>query len=430
MTDNRTDIAAALHYQMLLQLFMYSVGVMLLTPEERNPSIFDQRLAWDEYCRRHELRGTLQRRLRMSKKSFDKLLEMVEKDLHVNFSQADKRGGPILPALCLFCTLRWLSGGSYLDITDVVGISKSSFYRVIWKTITAICKCSELALNFPKTVEQVKEAAAGFASISTEQAIINCCGACDGYLLRIKVPNRSEVKNVRSFFSGHYQCYGVNIQAVADHNSRFIFFAFAAPGVTGDRDAMKQCSLHDLVEGLPRGYCVIGDAAYAPTEHMVPVYQGLDKTNKKYDNFNFYASQLRIRVEMAFGMMQAKWGILQRPLCVSVKNMLWLVQAIARLHNYCINERLLSKEGDLNRRDPTAGTSTGYVPTVPHNRDGDPVRLDGAFEGSVDGQSFLREWMADRVERKQLSRPGKDRSSIKRRRVGDEEPTGDEVTVP
>jgi DDE superfamily endonuclease len=183
---------------------------------------------------------------------------------------------------------------------------------------------------------------------------------------------------------------------------RFVHFAFAAPGVTGDREAIKQCSLYALVEALPVGICVIGDAAYQPTEHMVPVYQGADKLLPKYDNFNFFASQCRIRVEMAFGMWQGKWGILQRPLSCSMANMLWLSQATARLHNYCINERLAE---DKSSFDPDTSVPH-YIPSVPHNADGDPVRLQHAFEGANEGQSFLHEWMAARVSRKQLQRPG------------------------
>ena len=60
------------------------------------------------------------------------------------------------------------------------------------------------------------------------------------------------------------------------------------------------------------------------------------------DNFNFFASQLRIRIEMAFGLMVKKWGILARPLTIKLKNVKRLMIAIARLHNYCIDERLAS----------------------------------------------------------------------------------------
>ena len=42
------------------------------------------------------------------------------------------------------------------------------------------------------------------------------------------------VGNVQSFFSGHCQCCGVNIQAAVDHHSRFTCVVFVAPGVTQD----------------------------------------------------------------------------------------------------------------------------------------------------------------------------------------------------
>ena len=169
----------------------------------------------------------------MSKESFDKLLEYVRQDLIVNETMANCRGGPIIPEMCLYCTIRYLAGGSYLDICDVAGISKSSFYRVIWKTVTAINESHELAIKFPQTQKDILQAMAGFASISRDCAINNCVGVIDGYLLRIKVPSKEEAGNVRSYFSGHYQCYGINIlQAVADHKSRFTCLEFAAPGVS------------------------------------------------------------------------------------------------------------------------------------------------------------------------------------------------------
>jgi hypothetical protein len=38
------------------------------------------------------------------------------------------------------------------------------------------------------------------------------------------------VGNVCSYFSGHYQHYSLNIQAVTDHFGHFIFMAITAPG--------------------------------------------------------------------------------------------------------------------------------------------------------------------------------------------------------
>lgn len=57
------------------------------------------------------------------------------------------------------------------------------------------------------------------------------------------------------------------------------------------------------------------------------------------DAFNFYLSQLRIRIEQAFGMLVNKWRVFSSPLNLNINNVHTLVKASMRLHNYCINER-------------------------------------------------------------------------------------------
>jgi len=69
---------------------------------------------------------------------------------------------------------------------------------------------------------------------------------------------------------------------------------------------------------LPAGYVCIADCAYQPTEHFVPIFGGNLALKKDNDNFNFFALQLQIRIEMAFGIMTQKWGILQCPLTNSL----------------------------------------------------------------------------------------------------------------
>lgn len=158
-----------------------------------------------------------------------------------------------------------------------------------------------------------------------------------------------------------------------------------------------------MIEALPPGVCAIGDAAHDPTEHMVPVYYGVDRRKPLFDNFNFYASQLCIRVEMAFGMMTRKWGVLQRPCTVNLSNATKMVQAIARLHNYVIAERLLEC-GTEQEEGPRRG-QISYLVSVPEDENGNPVRLDALFTGSFECHSELRQRMAERVGRLQLTRP-------------------------
>jgi DDE superfamily endonuclease len=86
------------------------------------------------------------------------------------------------------------------------------------------------------------------------------------------------------FFSGHYKCYGLYIQAVCDHNSRFTYFAVAAPGSSSDREALLDTNLPAMMEKVPDGFALIGDPAYEATEKMVPIYYGISELNPETDN--------------------------------------------------------------------------------------------------------------------------------------------------
>jgi hypothetical protein len=117
--------------------------------------------------------------------------------------------------------LRYLAGGSYSDIRFFTSVSTALLYRIIWKCIDAINACPELIIKCPTTNDEVIEAARRFQTISTQGCIWNCVSVVDGYHLQIVTPSKNEVGNVRSFFLGHYQTYGLNIQAACDHHCHF-----------------------------------------------------------------------------------------------------------------------------------------------------------------------------------------------------------------
>ena len=223
-------------------------------------------------------------------------------------------------------------------------MSVTLFYTIVWRTIDAVNATIKIA--FPKSAEECALAAAGFEKVSYNGVIKNCVGAVDGYLLAIQTPPKTVAKNVRSFFSGHYQKYGVNVQACCDVNCRFTFLGLGGPGVTNDRVGVEESGLAKKIESLPSGYVVIGDCAYQPTEKLIPIFGGDLALRPDNNNFNFFASQLRIRIEMAFGMMTRKWGILQRPLTNGLRSVKDIIFCIARLHNFCIDERLKRNTND------------------------------------------------------------------------------------
>ena len=316
---------------------------------KRTKSPLQQRCGWLQFVLANKNTPLFCRHLRMTYDSFMALLDKIWPHLpQIDEEMAALRGGIIIPELRLYATIRYLAGGSYSDICFFCGISKPSFYRCLWETIAAINKA--VKIKFPSTAEECALNASDFESVSHAGIISNCVGAVDGYLLGIVTPAKKHAKNVRSYFSGHYQKYGINIQACCDANCRFTFLGIGGPGVTKDRAAVKDSGLNELINNLPPGYICISDCAYEPTEHLVAIFGGDLALQKDNDNFNFYASQLRIRIEMAFGIMTRKWGILQRPLSIVLPQVKHLICAIARLHNFCIDEELKTVSASGHRR--------------------------------------------------------------------------------
>jgi hypothetical protein len=331
--------------------------------------------------------------------SFNKLLEVLSPTLTLNEKYAEVGGlEPISCEVMLHCTIRYLAGGSYHDVRATAVISKPSFYRIVWHTIDCINRCDALAIKLPgrQELDIVRQ---GFQGISWDGVLNGCVGALDGYLQRIAAPSYKDCGNVGAYFSGHYCVYGVNVQAMCDADCRFLFFSVASPGKTNDSVAIRKTSLPAYVETLPPGYFIASDCAYSLSEHLITPYSGPQRYSERCDNFNFFLSQLRIRIEMAFGLLCTKWRILHTPINCKLCNIQKLLHSCFQLHNFCINNREPSiklqrtyKVGQQHLH-PYEPQVLGYIPS------------DSPNIVSREGTSYLREVLADRVRNNNLSRP-------------------------
>lgn len=133
-----------------------------------------------------------------------------------------------------------------------------------------------------------------------------CIGAVDGWLCGIRVPRKNEVGRVVSFYSGHYRRYGINVQACCDSKSRFTAFLCAAPGGMSDSKAYKKWRLSTVMESMPGETYIIGDNAYSNSNNLQMPYTRPQTSAIYRNSYNFHLSQLRIRIEMAFGLLVNK----------------------------------------------------------------------------------------------------------------------------
>ena len=203
--------------------------------------------------------------------------------------------------------------------------------------IISIIRCKVLRIKFPSTSTELTNSDINFQSLSHNCVLKGCVESVYGWLCSIKAPYHTKVENVRAYFSGHYGHYGFNVQERCDSIFRFVDLSITSPGGTNDHREFDLCELKNVVKQLRKGLCVVVDNSYTVSNTLLTPYSGKDKNYK--DTFNFYLSQLLIRIEQAFWLLVNKWRIFDRDLGVDLDNVPDLIHATCSLHNYCINER-------------------------------------------------------------------------------------------
>jgi hypothetical protein len=121
-------------------------------------------------------------------------------------------------------------------------------------------------------------------------------------------------------------------------------------------------------------FVIFGDNAYLNTLYMVTSFPNVsgDPNQVSEDSYSFYHSQLCIWIKCAFGITVQRWGMLQTamPQNLSISKIVALVNVLAKLHNFCINDM------DNHQRVPAMlnidcnhmmNCLAGYVGLLPDN---------------------------------------------------------------
>ena len=309
-----------------------------------------------------ELGAHQRRAYRMTVDQFTELHEKLVPELLKEFPTTRKWGrtpnGVIHSKLRLSAALRFYAGGSPLDIMLTHGISRQSVYRSVWGTTDAINATPSLSFNqnnaeFPSHDEQV-EIAEGF-KLRSRAGFDKICLAVDGMLVWTVQPTADDCKELkvgeRQFHCARKDKFGMNLMAGCDHMCRFRWADLRHPGLTSDYLAFATSDLgvqleHDNNDIIKPGYTMVGDNAWVPRQWMATPIPGHCITGTD-DAYNFYHSQVRITIERAFGILVHRWGILRRPLSISILKVPPLVMCLMKLHNFCIETNSMSTPSTL-----------------------------------------------------------------------------------
>ena len=207
----------------------------------------------------------------MEQHHYDYLKECILEEITVDRQQARQSTcgqEAISPNLIMKVALEQLAFGSSPFSTAINhGLSKSSVNRITDMFLDAIdgnTTCPELQIELPDPTNnsQLSELAARWSDVSTVYKLFDgTLGALDGWLPRTTMP--VGVRNQYDYFSGHYQCYGLNIQAMCDPDLVFMYAAAAGPGKTNDNRTFQRCEgLNHWLQTLPLEYFIVANNAY------------------------------------------------------------------------------------------------------------------------------------------------------------------------
>ena len=334
----------------------------------------------------------------MSLRAFWRLTKLLGKDIIVDDIHCPVHEH-IFPEIIVAVGLRYLSGGKCLDLKTAYGLSLTSVYRSRNLFLFAVNRCPELDIKMPATRHDIEKVANEFSEVSTARLVRGCVGCIDGFLAIIKRPTMKDCSGQpTSYFSGHYGVHGLTVQAVCDAKCRFQFFGIVAPGKCGDQVAFERTPLFQYAQQLPDSFYIIGDAAYSVGEKMLTPFTGGHRGDPSKDAYNFFLSQLRIRIEMSFGLLTNKWRILHAPLQTLLELSSEVLMSCAQLHNFCIDEdgehRGSSTDAVLACVEPDNRSQFGwgYTPTVHNFR-------------SIPGTSIMRDMLLRKVTQQGMQRP-------------------------
>lgn len=296
--------------------------------------------------------GNFRRMFGMDRSTMSKLLEDITPHMPVINEEYAWRStpgsGPITNSTKLYCAIRFLRGGNYLDIAFAFGIGFGSFFNRRYGPLLPVLHAIDCAytINMPLNDEaELDRISKEFADIHPTSADIfnGGIGAIDGLVIETRQPYTYEVDNVR-----HYRnrkgVWGIVILAICDAKCRILMWNANNPGSTNDCVAWERCPVHEMLESEEyrdrlRTKYLFGDDGFSTTRYLLTPWSGRGLSADK-DTYNFCVSVRRQTIERTFGIYMKRWGVFSRPL--QLQHSFWgiLTMAAAKLHNLLIDRNV------------------------------------------------------------------------------------------
>lgn len=226
-------------------------------------------------------------------------------------------------------------------------MSHSTIRKVIYETCAAIWNKLQLEHLPHPTKESLSINSTAFYD---KWNFPNCIGCIDGKHIRIKCPKKSG-----TMFFNYKQYFSIVLQAVADANYKFVCIDVGGYGKQSDGGTFASSTLYQQLENnflLPEGkklpnsevvlpHVLLGDDAYPLKSYLMKPYSKRNLSREE-EIYNYRLSRCRRTVECSFGIMTAKWRLLNKPIECYPDKVDLIIKTICLLHNI-----LIDREGIL-----------------------------------------------------------------------------------
>ena len=169
-----------------------------------------------------------QTRYHMSENAYHQLVDILHDDIAPNEEKSrNSTGGnsPISAQMVTCMGIRYMGGEKTKSLADAYRCHIKSVDRVVNNFLDAVDFSEEAILStdlLPKTESQKAKLADEWNACSGGFGVMRGhLAPIDGWLCTTQKP--SDVLNPSDYRSGHYQKYGLNVQAMCDTNLRIIF---------------------------------------------------------------------------------------------------------------------------------------------------------------------------------------------------------------
>ena len=276
---------------------------------------------------------------RMSRDDFMTLEEKLRP--YIRPSKDSFRGDTICSSKKLAMTLYYLKDQGSLRMTsNAFGVAPCTLSLTIRKVCHAIVKVmGPEFIKFPTTKDELEGLMNNFEEKFGFPMVVGCV---DG----THVPVRQPTENPHDYFC-YKMKYSINVQAVCDHEGKFLDVDCSWPGSVHDAKVFANSGINKLFQEkkLPNVERKLNenDIAVPPVVLGDPAYPLLPSVLKEFATcnsneeviFNQMLRSVRNQVECAFGRLKGRWRILNRPIDLAIEHVPTIIYACFVLHNFC-----------------------------------------------------------------------------------------------